>query len=364
MGTKITDSLEVDDAIVQSADWRLDAPAVQRMDAEILGCEQHLVDSLLSGVVCSWFKLDSGSAAGAAGDVVCLAASSSSARAVTLATTGALAAAGLVGAANPGAPTRVAMLGALAPAITGLAAGSLRFVRVTANRCEAVASLTTGDYAVGSLDSAGNLHVSTAVGSGGGATDPPYGAQGITFPHNGTIHYITSDGQNLGEDGDIIAILGQNGRPADSEAATGGGGGGIIGGNGGAASADHAGASGGGVHLVAGNGGAGSAAHAAGNGANFTCRAGNGGADGGAGGGAGGETWISPGTPHDGGDPEAGIKDATDAKVIRCSTAGIGFYGGAPAAKPTITGSRGSNAALADLLTKLASLGLITDSTS
>ncbi len=31
--------------------------------------------------------------------------------------------------------------------------------------------------------------------------------------------------------------------------------------------------------------------------------------------------------------------------------------------KPTITGSKGGNAALADLLTKLAALGLITDST-
>jgi hypothetical protein len=43
---------------------------------------------------------------------------------------------------------------------------------------------------------------------------------------------------------------------------------------------------------------------------------------------------------------------------------GIGFFATAPVAKPTVTGSRGGNAALADLLTKLASLGLITDSTS
>ena len=41
-----------------------------------------------------------------------------------------------------------------------------------------------------------------------------------------------------------------------------------------------------------------------------------------------------------------------------------GFYGKAQTAKPTVTGSRGSNAALADLLTKLATLGLITNSTS
>jgi hypothetical protein len=42
----------------------------------------------------------------------------------------------------------------------------------------------------------------------------------------------------------------------------------------------------------------------------------------------------------------------------------VGFYGAAPAVKPTVTGSRGSNAALASLLTSLAALGLITDSTS
>ena len=42
----------------------------------------------------------------------------------------------------------------------------------------------------------------------------------------------------------------------------------------------------------------------------------------------------------------------------------IGFFGATPAAKPTVTGSRGGNAALASLLTALATLGLITDSSS
>lgn len=42
----------------------------------------------------------------------------------------------------------------------------------------------------------------------------------------------------------------------------------------------------------------------------------------------------------------------------------VGFFGGSAATKPTITGSRGGNAALAALLTALASLGLITDSTT
>ena len=42
----------------------------------------------------------------------------------------------------------------------------------------------------------------------------------------------------------------------------------------------------------------------------------------------------------------------------------VGFFGTAPITKPTVTGSRGGNAALASLLTELANLGLITDSSS
>lgn len=41
-----------------------------------------------------------------------------------------------------------------------------------------------------------------------------------------------------------------------------------------------------------------------------------------------------------------------------------GFFGATPGTKPTVTGSRGGNAALASLLTQLATLGLITDSTT
>ena len=45
-------------------------------------------------------------------------------------------------------------------------------------------------------------------------------------------------------------------------------------------------------------------------------------------------------------------------------TGNVGFYNASPAAKPTVTGSRGGNAALASLLTALAGLGLLTDSTT
>ncbi|MGW2985473.1 hypothetical protein [Streptomyces goshikiensis] len=42
----------------------------------------------------------------------------------------------------------------------------------------------------------------------------------------------------------------------------------------------------------------------------------------------------------------------------------LGFYGAAAVAKPSVTGSRGGNAAVASLLSALAALGLITDNTT
>ena len=62
-------------------------------------------------------------------------------------------------------------------------------------------------------------------------------------------------------------------------------------------------------------------------------------------------------------------KSASFAGAVTCAstlkvTGNIGFYNATPAAKPTITGSRGGNAALASLLTGLAALGLVTDSTT
>ncbi|MGL4317112.1 MAG: glycosyl hydrolase family 28-related protein [Pseudomonas sp.] len=52
------------------------------------------------------------------------------------------------------------------------------------------------------------------------------------------------------------------------------------------------------------------------------------------------------------------------AKRFSWNSAGISFNGNAPISKPTITGSRGGNAALESLLTQLATYGLITDGTS
>ena len=58
----------------------------------------------------------------------------------------------------------------------------------------------------------------------------------------------------------------------------------------------------------------------------------------------------------------SGSLDILGALTHKGST--LGFYNTTPTTKPTITGSRGGNAALADLLTKLAGLGLLTNSTT
>lgn len=56
----------------------------------------------------------------------------------------------------------------------------------------------------------------------------------------------------------------------------------------------------------------------------------------------------------------SGLITASSLKV----SGSVGFYGTTPISKPTVTGSKGANAALASLLTQLAALGLITDSTT
>lgn len=62
------------------------------------------------------------------------------------------------------------------------------------------------------------------------------------------------------------------------------------------------------------------------------------------------------------------VHDTAEREAIRIEADGaaamVGFYGSAAVAKQAVTGSRGGNAALADLLAKLALTGLITDSTT
>jgi hypothetical protein len=60
------------------------------------------------------------------------------------------------------------------------------------------------------------------------------------------------------------------------------------------------------------------------------------------------------------------IGQGAGAAILRVggAAAGIGFFGTTPTAKPTVSGAKGSNAALGSLLAALAAYGLVTDSTS
>lgn len=55
---------------------------------------------------------------------------------------------------------------------------------------------------------------------------------------------------------------------------------------------------------------------------------------------------------------------ATTGSKIGQATSKIAFFGATPIVKPTVSGSRGGNAALASALTALANLGLVTDSST
>lgn len=71
---------------------------------------------------------------------------------------------------------------------------------------------------------------------------------------------------------------------------------------------------------------------------------------------------ISGGTFEEGANMTFGT--GTGTKIGTSSSEKIGFWGATPVIRQTVTGSRGGNAALASLLTKLATEGLILDSTT
>lgn len=61
----------------------------------------------------------------------------------------------------------------------------------------------------------------------------------------------------------------------------------------------------------------------------------------------------------------AAAQETADGTLVgRNSSSKVGFYGTTPVVKPTVTGSKGSNAALTSLIAALVAQGLITDTTS
>jgi hypothetical protein len=58
------------------------------------------------------------------------------------------------------------------------------------------------------------------------------------------------------------------------------------------------------------------------------------------------------------------VKYTDGSLLFEVGAPGLGFYGHAPGAQPTVAGSKGGNAALTSLMTALAGLGLVVDGTS
>lgn len=91
----------------------------------------------------------------------------------------------------------------------------------------------------------------------------------------------------------------------------------------------------------------------------------SGGAGGAGGASVGGDVNIRGGVTGGSGGGVVRIQNAAgSADRIIVNDTGMGFFAATPIAKPTVSGSRGANAALASLCTELANLGLIVDNTS
>ena len=171
-----------------TANYRMDRADRTFLDAQMLGVQRHLSDSLIRGQICSNYLVASTSPALAVGDVFCAAPStvldspaSGAIRKVTKATAAALSAAGIalgvaMAAAAPGTWVRGAMEGLVGPDTTGLATGSAGFVRVSsAGRAERVGALSTGDVPLGYVDGYGNLSLLRERGVSAGAGGGGYG---------------------------------------------------------------------------------------------------------------------------------------------------------------------------------------------
>lgn len=162
----------VDSAVVQDANYRLNRVDRSYIDSQIRAVQQHLVQSLIGGLVGTWATLDGSSAAVAIGDVLCSAGNGN----LTRGTSGAIAAAGgahgiALSAAAPGNQVRVAIGGLVPSAITGLpTSGALQYAVPSSGRVATQSSVSAGNIVLGTVDAGGNLtlNVQPSVGGSGG----------------------------------------------------------------------------------------------------------------------------------------------------------------------------------------------------
>ncbi len=187
MASSLLTDLAVDDPVELDAGWQPDIGDRRTIDNQIQAAQQHLVDSLLSGVTDSWFYLSGSSAALAQGDCFCASSEPpvNGIPVVTLAIGAALTNAGRVSgiarlATAPGGRVRGAIAGVISNAETGLTLGAGgNFVRcdIYTGRCVSVGVPVEDDFLVGSLDDGGNLSLGferpvPAAAGGSSGVDP------------------------------------------------------------------------------------------------------------------------------------------------------------------------------------------------
>ncbi len=166
-----------DSPVTLVADWFLNKADRQRIDAQILACQQQIAYSLRGQTTTQAMLNASSSSAGVVGDCVCsavLPATESdpltAVRQVARAGSAQVAQAGmvlgiLVTPAAIGGYGRIALDGIVGSAITGLALSNAGPVRLntTTRRCERVAAFASGDYPIGYVDTAGNLSLARGL---------------------------------------------------------------------------------------------------------------------------------------------------------------------------------------------------------
>lgn len=155
-------ALQVDPALAQTAANALDAGERQYIDDQIRGSQQHLVDSVVGGTLCTWRTVDLSSPTLGRGDVVCLVGEY-----VTLATAAAVAAAGgvafgiVMASAAPGTAVRIAVGGFVKSTTTGLSAATgFAVLNQTTGRLIGKTAIDQGDIALGVTNAAGVLTLS------------------------------------------------------------------------------------------------------------------------------------------------------------------------------------------------------------
>lgn len=176
MSTDIITKRTVDAPVALDATWGMKRQDRRKIDDQVLGVQQHIANNLINGLIATYFTLSRSSGSGAVGQAVCISPDDVDGQTVTIALASPIASAGgvilgfLLEACAPGADARIALSGILPSTVAGLGAGTAGIVYV--NPATARLTRTPTQFAIGSVDSVGNVSLSASsasTGSGAGA---------------------------------------------------------------------------------------------------------------------------------------------------------------------------------------------------